>query len=56
MRRATLWAIARRVGWTLAYVAGVFLLVAALAYAEWRLELQTRAREFRHLHQNQGGR
>ena len=32
--------VARRACWTLAYVIGVFLLVGAVAYVEWRWETQ----------------
>lgn len=38
MPRVTRRVIARRAVWTLAYTASVFLLVAALAYAEWTWE------------------
>jgi hypothetical protein len=44
MQRAILPVIARRAVWTLAYTAGVFLLVAALGYVEWQWETQSWAR------------
>ena len=52
MRRAIIGVIVRRAGWTLVYLAGVFLLVAAIALAELKWEREARAREREHLEQN----
>jgi hypothetical protein len=41
MQRAILRVIVRRTVWTLAYTAGVFLVVAALGYVEWQWETQS---------------